>query len=204
MATEAQIAANRINAQASTGPRTVEGKARTSQNALSSGLFTKRDFVRPEETADYTELRDTLWAELHPSTLMEKTQAAEIVSAAWRLHRCAAFEAALDSAADPENEQKAIDRARSHHHGILLRATAELRRLRKEHAVVPGPEAPPRTPATEQTQFLSDPAPLLVADRRVAPADIARCAPCPCGSGQKYKRCCGRDAPGIVNIDRAA
>ena len=29
-----------------------------------------------------------------------------------------------------------------------------------------------------------------------------RNAPCPCGSGQKYKRCCGRDAPGV--IDRAA
>ena len=189
MATELQIAANRANAQSSTGPRTVEGKARTSQNALSSGLFSKRDFVRPEETADYTELRDTLWAELHPSSLMEKTQVAEIVSAAWRLHRCAAFEAALDSAADPEKEQKAIDRARSHHHGILLRATAELRRLRKENAVVPKPEATPATPATEQTQFPADP----------APTDIARGAPCPCGSGQKFKRCCGRHAPGLIN-----
>ena len=66
MSTEAQIAANRINAQLSTGPRTIEGKARTSQNALSSGLFSKRDFVRPEEAAEYTEIRDTLWADLHP------------------------------------------------------------------------------------------------------------------------------------------
>ncbi|MGD1070481.1 MAG: hypothetical protein ABSB15_10105 [Bryobacteraceae bacterium] len=99
MATEAQIAANRINASEDVtarpyphdaqsarsangqGPRTIEGKARTSQNALSSGLFSKRDIVPPEETADYTELRDTLWAELHPATLMEKTQTAEIVSA---------------------------------------------------------------------------------------------------------------------------
>jgi uncharacterized protein YecA (UPF0149 family) len=25
---------------------------------------------------------------------------------------------------------------------------------------------------------------------------IARCAPCPCGSGLKYKRCCGSASPG--------
>jgi hypothetical protein len=30
-------------------------------------------------------------------------------------------------------------------------------------------------------------------------AAISRSAPCPCGSGQKYKRCCGRDAPPILN-----
>jgi hypothetical protein len=30
-----------------------------------------------------------------------------------------------------------------------------------------------------------------------APAPIARCAPCPCGSGRKYKRCCGADATGL-------
>jgi hypothetical protein len=38
MATSAQIAANRANAQKSTGPRTDEGKIRASQNALRHGL----------------------------------------------------------------------------------------------------------------------------------------------------------------------
>ena len=89
MATEAQIAANRANAQLSTGPRTSEGKARTSQNSVSSGLFAVRDFVRPEEAGEYYQLHETLWKELHPATLMENIQAAEIITAAWRLHRCA-------------------------------------------------------------------------------------------------------------------
>jgi uncharacterized protein YchJ len=195
MATEAQISANRANAQFSTGPRTTEGKARTSQNAVSSGLFSKRDLVRPEEAAVYTEIRDTLWADLHPATLMEKIQAAEIVTAAWRLHRCAALEEALDSAVDPEKVQKSIDRARIQAHGLQLRATAELRRLRKDNAVVPTVEAP----TTKQTQSPATPTAPEVEELCVAPADIPRGAPCPCGSGQKYKRCCGRDAPGVIN-----
>jgi hypothetical protein len=190
MATEAQIIANRANAQASTGPRTIEGKARASQNAVSSGLFSKRDFVRPEETALYTEIRDTLWADLHPATLMEKIQTAEIVTAAWRLHRCAALEDALDSAADPEKQQKAIDRARIQAHGLQLRATAELRRLRKDRLAETNP-ATPQIPTTKPTQS-------AVANYSITP-EIARGAPCICGSGEKFKRCCGRHAPGIIN-----
>jgi len=198
MATEAQIAANRANAQLSTGPRTPEGKARTSQNSVSSGLFAARDFVRPEEAGEYYQLHETLWKELHPATLMENIQAAEIITAAWRLHRCAGLEEALGSAADPVAEQKSIDRARIQAHGLQLRATAELRRLRKDHAVVSAAE----TPTTKQTQSPG----LTEAELCVTPAEIPRGAPCPCGSGQKYKRCCGRDAPGVINgaVNRAA
>ncbi len=36
-----------------------------------------------------------------------------------------------------------------------------------------------------------------------APLNIARNAPCPCGSGEKYKRCCGKSAPPLL-ITRAA
>ncbi len=39
MASPAQIAASRQNSQKSTGPRTVEGKRRSSLNALTFGLF---------------------------------------------------------------------------------------------------------------------------------------------------------------------
>jgi hypothetical protein len=34
-------------------------------------------------------------------------------------------------------------------------------------------------------------------------ATTARNAPCPCGSGQKYKRCCGHNAPAILNTSAA-
>ena len=95
-------------------------------------------------------------------------------------------------------EQKSIDRARIQAHGLQLRATAELRRLRKDNAVVSAAE----TPTTKQTQSPG----LTEAELCVTPAEIPRGAPCPCGSGQKYKRCCGRDAPGVINgaVNRAA
>ena len=47
-ATKAQIRANRENAKKSTGPRTAEGKARVSLNALKHGLLA-RDTVLPTE-----------------------------------------------------------------------------------------------------------------------------------------------------------
>jgi hypothetical protein len=33
---------------------------------------------------------------------------------------------------------------------------------------------------------------------------IARCSPCPCGSGFKYKRCCGAASPGKRNLPNSA
>ena len=50
MPTEAQRKANRQNAKKSTGPRTEEGKARSSQNGLKHGLLA-RDAVMADEEA---------------------------------------------------------------------------------------------------------------------------------------------------------
>ena len=38
-----------------------------------------------------------------------------------------------------------------------------------------------------------------IAGRNAHPAEVGRNSPCPCGSGQKYKRCCGVNAPPILN-----
>ena len=35
--------------------------------------------------------------------------------------------------------------------------------------------------------------------KRNAQPEVGRNSPCPCGSGQKYKRCCGVNAPPILN-----
>ena len=50
MSTENQIEANRQNAQLCTGPKTEEGKARSSQNALKTGIYAKAAIVRASKT----------------------------------------------------------------------------------------------------------------------------------------------------------
>src|ERR1700743_2942828 len=140
MSTEAQIAATRRNAEASTGPRTAEGKARVSRNSTTFGLYSAGDVVRPEEKSLYQAFCDDFQQQLAPQGAMETTLAAEIVHAAWRLRRCAAAESALEtqSGLDPRRAPAAapagnsIDRARAQALRHFQRATAELRRLQTE------------------------------------------------------------------------
>ncbi len=87
MSSESQILANRLNAQKSTGPRTPQGKAAVSQNAVKHGLLTRRDVISSESQADFELYRDQLLAELDPAGPMESMLAERIVTLSWRLKR---------------------------------------------------------------------------------------------------------------------
>jgi hypothetical protein len=140
MATDAQIAANRENAQASTGPRSESGKLRSSRNAQGLGLFSTQDTVQPHEESGYAALSQRLLQELKPVGAMEEMFAMEILRGAWRLRRCAVVESMLSSltdapreiASDPAGAQIAVERARSQATNAVRRATSELRRLQTE------------------------------------------------------------------------
>jgi hypothetical protein len=87
MSTTAQTKANRENAQKSTGPRTEEGKAVVSQNAVKHGLFAAEAVITGENPADYQAYHDQFLAELAPYGMIEIMLAERIVSLAWRLQR---------------------------------------------------------------------------------------------------------------------
>jgi len=87
MATEAQIRANQRNAQKSTGPRTNEGKAAVSQNAVQHGLSTRQTIISSESQADFDLYRERILAELVPASPMESMLAERIVALSWRLKR---------------------------------------------------------------------------------------------------------------------
>jgi hypothetical protein len=262
MATEAQIAANRQNAQSATGPRTAEGKSRSSRNAVAFGIYSATDFVRPEEMRIYHHFCQNFQQDLSPEGALEQTLAAEITHAAWRLRRCSVAESSMtessmneSSSSDPMLEpvtgatQAAIDRARAQAHNTLHRATAELRRLQTERQVrveclpasfdtthlgglasikdvLPAlardvqrklllhkldgtdalnalinatnpPVAPPPEPAGPASP---QPASPLTKQTQSAAAGIARNSSCPCHSGLKYKRCCGKNAPAVLRF----
>jgi len=87
MATKAQILANQRNAQKSTGPRTLEGKAVVSRNAVKHGLTAANDIIGSEDKADFDLHRNQMLDELAPISPMESILAERIISLSWRLKR---------------------------------------------------------------------------------------------------------------------
>jgi hypothetical protein len=143
MATLNQIEANRLNATHSTGPRTDAGREAVSQNRLTLGLFTRRDYVKPEERELYKEFCDGFYAELCPQGHVESSLANDIVSASWRLRRCAEVDGDLADFApqDPlldeatEKTRRAVERARNSAHGHFHRSLNQLRKIQTERAI---------------------------------------------------------------------
>ncbi len=109
-----RLAANRKNALRSTGPRTPEGKARSSlngllargpttpagkaiasQNALKHGLCRATRHPRftpilPEDSSpDFQTFKRELQTALQPRTILQRTYFTDIVNLAWRLYRLA-------------------------------------------------------------------------------------------------------------------
>ncbi len=87
MASEAQILANRANAQKSTGPRTPEGKAVASQNAVTHGFLARETVIQGEDTGEFVLYRDGMLRDLAPVGDAELDMTERIVGLAWRLRR---------------------------------------------------------------------------------------------------------------------
>ena len=79
-----------------TGPRTPEGKARSSQNARKHGLTAHTVPLDPALRAQYDQLRKDYEDELGPRGPLEMTIFEELVVAAWQLERFARLEREID------------------------------------------------------------------------------------------------------------
>ena len=98
MASKAQIAANRRNAEKSTGPQSARGKAAIGRNALSHGLTAARIICFDESEADFAAFAEGLRAALEPADPVEAQLAERIALCAWRLRRAYRVEAELFNA----------------------------------------------------------------------------------------------------------
>jgi hypothetical protein len=87
MSSQRQIEANRLNAQKSTGPRTPEGKAASSQNALKSGLDAESQFVWGESREDFAALQREYTNRFRPRTPEERFQVDTLIRNEWILRR---------------------------------------------------------------------------------------------------------------------
>jgi hypothetical protein len=239
MATPAQIVASRANSLQSTGAVTEEGKQASSKNAITFGLFTHNDYIRPGEEDEYARFCDAFRRDLNPEGAAEETLANLMVSASWRIRRCALVEAGLAPASDldpMQNDscstlQDSVDRARSRAFNLFHRAMADLRRLQTDKRIrfelsgEPDGNIPDLTDYRAVTRALCDNATQILRAKKIngldsmkqlldatttpppasfcneappTPGSVPRNAPCPCGSGEKHKRCCGRNAPPVL------
>jgi len=90
-----QIAANRLNALSSTGPRTQEGKQRSRRNALRHGLTAETVIDELEETKDYRGFEATIISDYHAPTAVERELVLRLASLLWRLRRIISIETDL-------------------------------------------------------------------------------------------------------------
>jgi len=95
MATKKQIASNRRNAQKSTGPTSVAGKAVSSQNALKSGIDSHSEIIRGEKAKELDALKAEYYAEHAPVSTAERTLVDTLIHNEWLLRRLRRVEAEL-------------------------------------------------------------------------------------------------------------
>src|SRR5712664_503744 len=92
-----RLAANAANAQHSTGPRTPEGQARSSQNARTHGLTARDVIIAPDEREEFEELLNDYQTDVKPQCAIQRSLFEELVGAAWNLRRIRRMEVRLCS-----------------------------------------------------------------------------------------------------------
>ena len=93
MSTLRQREANRRNAQKSTGPTSVTGKAASSMNALKTGLHAKSLVLPSENLADFDQLVDEYYLRHPPATPEARCLVDDLIRCEWTLRRIDAAEA---------------------------------------------------------------------------------------------------------------
>jgi hypothetical protein len=176
MITEAKFAANRANAQKSTGPATPEGKARSSRNSFKHGLYSKQLVVGAEEAAALDTLKADLRAEHQPANETERILANELAEQFWRLRRARAYEAnMLDSGEVLIPHPNLVQRMMSSAERGFHKALAALRQLQKDRGFVPQSDQNPayqgEVKLTAPSGFVPPPCP---EGEEIDPTDWAR------------------------------
>ena len=175
---EARQTANAANARLSTGPRTVEGKARSSQNARTHGLTAAQLVIAPEDREEFDELQARLQDDVRPQGALQQVLFDQIVASAWNLRRIRRMEAELTASAqtyldildNPDLTAK-LDRLARHQTRIertFHRSLRELKSLQTDAALaltLPPAFLQRTQPLASKTQIAKRTQALAVADR---------------------------------------
>jgi hypothetical protein len=89
----AKVAANRLNAQKSTGPKTSAGKNHSRWNAVKHGILSKNLVIGSEAKDAFALQLASLCEQLQPESVLEEILVEQIAISYWRLHLAFACEA---------------------------------------------------------------------------------------------------------------
>ncbi|MBV8553816.1 MAG: hypothetical protein JOY54_21150 [Acidobacteriaceae bacterium] len=95
MSSKAQVAANRANAQLSTGPKSEEGKAKSSLNAVKTGLTGRTVLLPTDDASAYEAHIARFFKEWDPATDAERALVQSLADTEWRLLRIPSLEAGI-------------------------------------------------------------------------------------------------------------
>ena len=105
MTTPKQRLSNKQNAKQSTGPKTDEGKQRSSQNALKHGTYALESVIPGEDPADFDKLCNEFGERYLPDGPYERSLVRQMADAEWRMRRIMHLEADFLKAAGDEERQ---------------------------------------------------------------------------------------------------
>jgi hypothetical protein len=175
MSTPAQIAANRENAQLSTGPQSAAGKAKVSRNAQRHAATARRVVILDGEEEEYNRVLAGLRLDFQPEGEFEEQLFQQILVGAWNLRRCQLNEIELQQQTPDCNDPLLVEGLEKRMQLLLLyaqraersmyKATQELRRIQSERHF--------RTEAADKLPFAGDSIhdhSILVDHRGIAPA----------------------------------
>ena len=94
MTSNKQIAANKDNAQKSTGPQSEAGKLQTAGNAVKHGILSQRLILPGEDQQDFIHLQDDLRLSLRPVGALELILVEKIAAVIWKQKRLTAANSA--------------------------------------------------------------------------------------------------------------
>jgi hypothetical protein len=90
-----RLAANRANAQRSTGPKTSKGKVKSSLNAVKTGLTGRTVLLPSEDVKQYAQHVRQFHEELKPVGPLETAVVQSLADTQWRLNRIPSLESGL-------------------------------------------------------------------------------------------------------------
>ncbi|NWF83176.1 MAG: hypothetical protein HXY18_05025 [Bryobacteraceae bacterium] len=122
----------------STGPRTPEGKARSSQNARKHGWSAVTLNVLPAEQAEFDIYQNELLEQIKPARGLQADLFRQLVHAGWSLVRLERYEFSILSQGDPFNSPESqikldrLERYRASHRRAYSRILNEIRKLQTD------------------------------------------------------------------------